>query len=112
LAAIEVSLPFTDELYQVRFLERPNKFLLRCVWDDPRIPELKNQAIEAHLPDPGRLKELLIQGCPIWVRQAAGVKRKTQWSTVLCQVPDGRGFVSLDTTLPNRLVGKALKEEA
>lgn len=103
-----MAIPFFDELYQTRFIERPNKFLLRCSLEEPRKPELMGQVVLAHLPDPGRLKELLIPGCYIWLRRVSGHTRKTEWSAVLCQVPDGNGFVSLDSTLPNRLVAKAL----
>lgn len=64
------------------------------------------------MPDPGRLKELLIPGCHVWLRRAIGHTRKTQWSAVLCQVPDRNELVSLDTTMANRLVAKALTEGA
>jgi sugar fermentation stimulation protein A len=103
---MSISIPFSSKLYKARFIERPNKFILRCILED------ESQIIEAHLPDPGRLKELLIPGCRVWLRKAAGVKRKTEWSAVLCQVPGGDILVSLDSTFPNRLVGKALKEGA
>lgn len=107
-----MTIPFSEELYKTRFIERPNKFLLRCSLDDSRKPELKDQIVVAHLPDPGRLKELLIPGCHVWLRRALGQTRKTEWSAVLCQVPGRNEFVSLDTTLPNRLVAKALTEGA
>ena len=39
-------------------------------------------------------------------------KRKTRWTAILVESPDGRELVSLDTTLPNRLIRRALEEEA
>ncbi len=68
--------------------------------------------VEAHLPDPGRLRELLVTGRRVWVRPAparpGSPPRRTAWTLVLVQTPDGDGWVSVDTTLPNRVVGKAL----
>jgi len=98
-----VSIPFTDELFQGQFLERPNRFLVRCAMGET--------IVEAHLPDPGRLKELLVPGCTIYLRQTKGEKRKTQWSAVLAQAPNST-LVSLNTTLANRLVAQALAEKA
>lgn len=66
--------------------------------------------MEAHLPDPGRLRELLIPGRTIWIAPASKPGRKTHWSVTLCETPDGRGLVSLDSTLPNRLIEKAFTE--
>lgn len=105
------TIPFSDELYEAHFIERPNKFLIRCSLPSVE-PELQNMIVEAHLPDPGRMKELLLPGCHVWLRRASGHARKTHWSAVLCQVPDKHELVSLDTTLANRLVAKALAEGA
>jgi len=61
------------------------------------------------MADPGRLKELLLPGKRIWLRPASKPERKTKWTAVLVECPEGRELVSLDTTLPNRLIGKALR---
>jgi sugar fermentation stimulation protein A len=42
------------------------------------------------------------------LRAANKAGRKTSWSAVLCESPEGDSLVSLDSTLPNRLVGRAL----
>ncbi len=84
-------------------MERPNRFLVHV-----RLPG-KSVMVPAHLADPGRLRELLLPGVRMWIRAAPGTHRKTQWSAVLVQSPAGTGLVSLDTTLPNRLVGRALE---
>jgi sugar fermentation stimulation protein A len=68
--------------------------------------------VEAHLADPGRLKELLLPGRQVWLRPASNPDRKTRWTAVLVESPDGRELVSVDTTLPNRLVGEALRNRA
>lgn len=64
--------------------------------------------VEAHLPDPGRLRELLLPGRSLWLTPALTPARKTKWSVVLCETPEGAGLVSLNSTLPNRLIEKAL----
>ena len=48
----------------------------------------------------------------IWLRPASGAQRRTRWTAVLTQTPDGKGVVSVDTTLPNRVVGVALRSDA
>lgn len=99
------SVPIEGPLRQARFVARPNRFLVRA--------ELSGQGVvEAHLPDPGRLSELLLPGRRIWLRPATGSHRKTSWTVVLVQTPAGAGLVSVDTTLPNRLVGRALEAAA
>jgi sugar fermentation stimulation protein A len=89
---------------RARFVERPNRFLLRVVRVDSDSEEIE----EAHLPDPGRLRELLIPGAEIWLRPADGPTRRTRWTAMLVRSPDGSELISLDTTLPNRLLAPAL----
>ncbi|CAN5682514.1 DNA/RNA nuclease SfsA [soil metagenome] len=66
--------------------------------------------VEAHLPDPGRLTELLVTGRRIMVAPAATPERRTRWTMALVRTPDNTGWVSLDTTLPNRLLARAFAE--
>lgn len=87
-------------LLPARFLDRPNRFLT--------VVDLDGERVEAHLPDPGRLKELLLPGAEVWVRSAAGEKRKTQFTLAVVKAPSGE-LVSVVTTLPNLLVHEALE---
>ncbi|NIM52319.1 MAG: hypothetical protein GTN62_13575 [Gemmatimonadales bacterium] len=41
-------------------MDRPNRFLVRC--------RLDGGSVAAHLPDPGRLSELLVPGRRLWLR--------------------------------------------
>lgn len=88
-----------------RFVLRYNRFLLQV-----RL-EVSGDLVDAHMADPGRLRELLLPGKRIWLRPATNPGRKTRWTAVLVESPRGAELVSLDTTLPNRLIGKALREE-
>jgi len=87
-------------LLPARFLDRPNRFLT--------VVDLDGKRVEAHLPDPGRLKELLLPGVEVWVRSAAGDKRKTQFTLAVVKAPSGE-LVSVVTTLANMLVHEALE---
>lgn len=89
-------------------MERPNRFVVRC-----RIGEGADARVEdAHLPDPGRLEELLVPGRDVLLRPASRAGRKTDWTAVLVQTPRGDAWVSVDTTLPNRLVETGLRSGA
>jgi sugar fermentation stimulation protein A len=101
-----VRLSFPQDLAPARFVGRPNRFLVRA-----RLEE-DGQEVDAHLPDPGRLRELLLPDASLWLEPARNPDRKTRWTLRLCERPDKAGVVSLDTTLPNRLVEKALAGNA
>lgn len=120
-----VQLPLPGPLVEARFVERPNRFLLRCRLPagvgasrdtpeavDPAAPSGTTDIVAVHMADPGRLNELLIPGKRVWIRYAASATRKTDWSAVLVETPDGEGLVSVDTTLPNRLIHRALEAGA
>lgn len=101
----EIILPLAGPLHEARFLERPNRFVVHA--------RLRNsRTVVAHLADPGKLRELLVPGRRLQLRRAAEPTRKTQWSAVLVESPDSTTWVSIDTGLPNRLIGRALEEDA
>jgi sugar fermentation stimulation protein A len=130
MAPKPVHVPLPGPLYEARFVERPNRFLLRCRLPDTPSPTLMVReptptsggagkggtagggVVEVHLADPGRLEELLLPDRRVWIRYAASPTRKTDWSAVLVESPDGRGLVSVDTTMPNRLIHRALEAGA
>lgn len=59
------------------------------------------------LPNPGRLKELLIRNAKLVLRKTPGGNRKTSYEIVA--VFHGDQIVSIDSRLPNRLVLEALR---
>ena len=103
LLTMPVSHPIPGPLSGARFIRRYNRFLLQV-----RL-EVTGSLTDAHMADPGRLRELLLPGKRLWLKPAANPGRKTRWTAVLVESPSGEELVSLDTTLPNRLVGKALQ---
>ncbi len=92
-------------LVEGRFLERPNRFLIRCGVSG------HDGVQEVHLADPGRLKELLLPGARVMLHPATGRRRRTRWTAVLVE-SQGSGWVGLRTTLPNDLIGEALRARA
>ena len=101
---MSISVPFGTPLQAARFVARPHRFAIDA--------ELESGGLraQAHLADPGRLKELLTPGARLWLARNEDPKRKTRYSAVLVE-SEGR-LVSLDTQLPNRLVEAALKSNA
>jgi sugar fermentation stimulation protein A len=87
-----------NPLVAARFVARPNRFIVRAALENRR-------TIEAHLADPGRLRELLVPGAELRLRPAPdGSARRTRFTVALVRAPDPTGvWVSVDTMLPNRL---------
>lgn len=99
-----LKLPFPRQLKKAIFVDRPNRFIIHCHF--PGSEDL----VVAHLPDPGRLTELLVPGREVWLMDHDNPNRKTKFTAVLCENPGKKGFVSINTTYPNQLVEKGLKE--
>ena len=88
-------------LIKGKFVARPNRFLTDI--------EVSDRIVKSHLPDPGRLLELLIPGTNVWLRPAPkNSDRKTKFSTIMVE-KEGM-LISLDTTLPNRFIKEELSK--
>ena len=103
------ALPFVDwgaPLVEARFVHRPNRFVVHA--------HLPGQGdVVAHLADPGRLRELLVPGRRMGLRpEPPSSTRSTRWTALLVESVDGEGWVSVNTTMPNRLVDLALRSGA
>jgi len=97
-------------LSPARFLRRPNRFVVHAEMGIP--PEAATEVV-AHLPDPGRLRELLVPGARMGLRpEPPSPTRKTRWTAMLVRDPADQAWVSVNTTLPNRLVRRALSDRA
>ena len=82
------------------FLERPNRFSL---W-----VKVNGRRELAHLPNPGRLLEVLSPGRRILLRPAREGHRRTRYTAVGADL--GGMLVSLDSMLPNRFFPRALAQ--
>jgi sugar fermentation stimulation protein A len=80
------------------FVSRDNRFRVTA--------EIGGQPVWAHLPNSGRLGELLVPGRRVLLVERPGAQRKTGYDLGLVEL-DGR-WVSVDARLPNDLVEEAL----
>lgn len=82
-----------------RLVRRDNRFRVTV--------EVGKREVWAHLPNSGRLGELLVPGCRTLLVERRGEQRKTRFDLNLVEM-DGR-WVSVDARLPNLLVEEALR---
>jgi sugar fermentation stimulation protein A len=91
----------------VTVVDRPNRFLVRVCMTDGRTEE-------AHLPNPGRLRELVRPGVRGHVARASRIdreRRKTRLTLINVErPPPSDGWVSVDTMLARPVVDRALRE--
>ncbi|MBC8310709.1 MAG: DNA/RNA nuclease SfsA [Candidatus Marinimicrobia bacterium] len=98
----KTEMPLDWELFEAEFIDRPNRFLTRVKY--------KGEIVESHLPDPGRLKELLIPGVTLLIKKEANPNRKTKFSTQAVYL--GKQLISLNSWLPNQFAEFLLKNKA
>lgn len=90
-----IKMKIEGPLINAVFIERPNRFIT--------IIEIGGEKYKSHLPDPGRLKELLIPGASLLVRPAPENKeRSTAFTTIMVNLKGQ--WISLVSTLPNQFV--------
>ncbi|HEV2316284.1 MAG TPA: DNA/RNA nuclease SfsA [Thermoplasmata archaeon] len=90
---------YDGPLLPVRFLARPNRYLAQV--------DLNGRPVAAHVPNPGRMTELLVPGATRgWVVRADAPGRSTQYDLVAVEHHGMR--VSVDSRVANRMVGRGL----
>ncbi|MBN2228673.1 MAG: hypothetical protein JW779_03695 [Candidatus Thorarchaeota archaeon] len=82
------------------FVERPNRFLAKVRVDD--------SIVDVFVPNPGRMKELMIPGKKFFIRENSAPHRKTNFD-LIGVIHDGV-LISLDSNLPNRFLRKLLDD--
>jgi len=63
---------FFENIFEAKFTDRPNRFLINC--------EINKEKIKAFLPNPGRLQELLFPGSTVYLTYNSAPSRKTQYT--------------------------------
>ncbi|OLS31997.1 MAG: Sugar fermentation stimulation protein A [Candidatus Heimdallarchaeota archaeon AB_125] len=76
-----------------RFLSRPNRFLATVKLENSR------EIVEVHVPDPGRLEELLLSDLEVIVRQEESKNRRTRYTLV--GVKTGLIWVNIESIFTN-----------
>lgn len=82
-----------------RFISRPNRFIAHIMTADG--------PVVAHVPNTGRLRELLPPDAEVLLSRHDDPRRKTQYELRLIKA--GTFWVSIDSQLPNRVVEAGLR---
>jgi sugar fermentation stimulation protein A len=97
----------TLPLIPATFVRRPNRFVVEARLESGNV-------VPTHLADPGRLRELLVSNAELRLRPVPEDNpRKTRYTVALVRSQDPpHRWVSVDTSLPNRLAGELLESNA
>ena len=83
------------------FVDRPNRFA--------SVVERLGTRVLAHVPNSGRMSELLVPGATVYIKPAGGEgPRRTSYDLSLVEYE--RKLVSVDSRLPPRLLAEAIKQ--
>ena len=87
---------------KAKFLRRPNRFLAHCLLED-------GSEVIVHVPNPGRLWELLLPKVDVLLADHRGSERKTEWSLIAI-MREGQPIM-VDTGHSNQVVEDLLEEK-
>jgi sugar fermentation stimulation protein A len=87
-----------QQVMHATFLERPNRFLARV--------KVQEKTVDAYVPNPGRMYELMIPGKKVFIRENPAPHRKTSFDMI--GVQHEGVLISLDSNLPNRFIKRLL----
>jgi sugar fermentation stimulation protein A len=86
------------DTYIGTFIGRPNRFIAHV--------DIGGKEVISHVPNTGRLKELLIPGVTVMLSRHPSEVRKTEYE--LRMVKKGSNWISIDSQLPNALAKEAI----
>ena len=89
------------DTYYGTFLRRPNRFIAYV--------DLNGEEVVCHIPNTGRLRELLIPGAQVMLSYHPSPNRKTQYE--LRMVMKNSSWISIDSQLPNALAQEAIESD-
>lgn len=90
-----------DNIHKGTFLSRPNRFIANV--------EIDGKTEVCHVKNTGRCKELLVEGCTVWLEHSDSATRKTTFDLVA--VEKGDRLINMDSQAPNKAVGEWLREK-
>lgn len=89
---------FNYDTYFGTFIKRPNRFIAHI--------DIDGQEVICHVPNTGRMKELLIPGVEVMLSHHVSSTRKTEYE--LRMVMKNSKWISIDSQLPNTLAQEAI----
>ena len=92
---------FSTPLQPATIISRLNRFAVAV--------EVAGRREVAHLPNSGRLSELLVPGTPALLVRRGRPGRKTAFDLALVRYPSADNLVSVDARLPSALMEEALR---
>ncbi len=87
-----------DRISKAKFLSRPNRFIAYV--------ELDGRIEKCHVKNTGRCRELLVEGCTVYLEHAKNPERKTRFDLVA--VEKNGILINMDSYAPNLAVGEFL----
>lgn len=96
-----MNMEIKGDLLEGIFVKRINRFIAHIY--------IKNKIEEVHVANTGRMRELLVNGARVIVRNVDNPNRKTKYDLVM--VYKNGTLVLIDSKMPNILLEKALQEE-
>ncbi len=89
---------FIKDTVQATFVKRENRF--------QGYVEYEGEIIMTHVPNTGRVSEILIPGCTVILRKEDNPLRKTAFSLIAAY--KGDALINIDSQIPNKVVEEAL----
>ena len=100
-------LKIEGEMVRARFLSRTSRFSVLAELTDEAGEAGEVESFECHLPNPGRLNELLVPGVELLLRPAKNpARRKTKFDVFAVRAEGGT--VVVDSRVPNQIMREAL----
>ncbi len=96
---------FPTPLIPARLIRRYKRFLADVV------PEGSDEVVVAHCPNPGAMLGLADEGMRVWLEPNDDPKKKLKYGWRLVELPGGH-LAGIDTGVPNRVIGEALRAGA
>lgn len=89
---------YTEEIIRGRFIKRPNRFIAHV--------DIDGEEVIVHVPNTGRCREILIEGCTVLLKKSNNPSRKTKYSLLGAYKNDK--IIHIDSQEPNKVVEEAL----
>lgn len=88
-------------IHKGTFISRPNRFIANVMID--------GREEVCHVKNTGRCRELLVEGCTVWLEHSNSESRKTAFDLVT--VEKGHRLINMDSQAPNKAVVEWLREK-